>query len=45
MFDSKKKVKAASAEGLEHKLTGAQQQTLAFNRCLVLLYSNQVWME
>ena len=42
MFDSKKKVKATTADGLEHKLTESQQRTMTFNRCLLLLYTNQV---
>ena len=42
VFDSKKKVKATSADGLEHKLTAAQQKSLLFNRCLLSFYSNQV---
>ena len=42
MFDSKKKVKATTADGLEHKLTQTQQRTMAFNRCLLFFYTNQV---
>ncbi|XP_020610040.1 signal recognition particle subunit SRP72-like [Orbicella faveolata] len=42
VFDSKKKVKATTADGLEHKLTGTQQRTMAFNRCLLLFYTNQL---
>ncbi|KAJ7392451.1 Signal recognition particle core component [Desmophyllum pertusum] len=41
VFDSKKKVKATTADGLEHKLTESQQRTMTFNRCLLLLYTNQ----
>ena len=42
MFDSKKKVKSMTADGLEHKSTASQQRTMAFNRCLLLFYTNQV---
>ena len=42
VFDSKKKVKATTADGLEHKLTASQRKTMTFNRCLLLLYTNQV---
>ena len=42
MFDSKKKVKAMTADGLEHKLAASQQRTMMFNRCLLLFYTNQV---
>ncbi|CAH3021478.1 unnamed protein product [Porites evermanni] len=42
VFDSKKKVKATTADGLEHKLTAAQQKSLLFNRCLLSFYSNQL---
>ncbi len=42
MFDSKKKVKATTADGLEHKLTETQQRIMEFNRCLLLFYTNQV---
>lgn len=42
VFDSKKKVKATTADELEHKLTASQQQTMMFNRCLLLFYTNQL---
>ncbi len=42
VFDSKKKVKATTADGLEHKLTETQQRIMEFNRCLLLFYTNQV---
>ncbi|CAH3122603.1 unnamed protein product [Pocillopora meandrina] len=42
VFDSKKKVKSMTADGLEHKSTASQQRTMAFNRCLLLFYTNQL---
>ena len=45
VFDSKKKVKAITANELEHKLTGSQQQTMTFNRCLLNFHTNQVRSE
>ncbi|XP_002733922.1 signal recognition particle subunit SRP72-like [Saccoglossus kowalevskii] len=41
VFDSKKKMKAATADGLEHKLTREQRNTIALNKCLLLMYTNQ----
>lgn len=42
VFDSKKKMKSASSDGLEHKLTSRQRKNIAVNQCLMLLYTNQV---
>ncbi|XP_077992578.1 signal recognition particle subunit SRP72-like [Glandiceps talaboti] len=41
VFDSKKKMKSATADGLVHKLTEQQRTTIAFNQCLLLMYTNQ----
>ena len=45
VFDSKKKVKATTADELAHKLTASQQQTMTFNRCLLNFHTNQVRSE
>ncbi len=42
IFDSKKRVKAAMADGLEHKLTLSHQRTIARNNALLAMYTNQV---
>ncbi len=42
IFDSKKRVKAATAEGMEHKLTSAHRRTIARNNALLAMYTNQV---
>ncbi|XP_032220654.1 signal recognition particle subunit SRP72 isoform X2 [Nematostella vectensis] len=42
VFDSKKKVKATTIDGLQYKLTQAQFRNMEFNRCLLFLYSNQL---
>lgn len=42
LFDSKKKMKNATAEGVEHKLTSFQRKNIAFNQCLLTVYTNQV---
>lgn len=41
VFDSKKKMKNATLEGLEHKLTSRQRKNIALNHCLLALYTNQ----
>ncbi|XP_038065428.1 signal recognition particle subunit SRP72-like [Patiria miniata] len=41
VFDSKKKIKATTADGLQHKLTSSQQSAIAYNRCILMLYTNQ----
>ena len=42
IFDSKKRIKAASVEGLEHKLTTLHRATIARNNALLAMYTNQV---
>ncbi|XP_015908172.2 signal recognition particle subunit SRP72 [Parasteatoda tepidariorum] len=42
VFDSKKKIKTATAENLDTKLTSKQRQTIAMNNCLLLLHTNQL---
>ena len=42
LFDSKKKMKAATASGLQSKLLVVQRQKIAINQCLLHLHSNQV---
>lgn len=41
VFDSRKKVKAATSEAVRQRLTSVQRQTVDFNQCLLLMYSNQ----
>ncbi|XP_055606621.1 signal recognition particle subunit SRP72-like [Uranotaenia lowii] len=41
MFDSKKKMKAATSEQAEHKLTLKQKKLIAFNNCLLAFFTNQ----
>ncbi|TSK87423.1 Signal recognition particle subunit SRP72 [Bagarius yarrelli] len=41
VFDSKKKVKLMSADGVEHKLTRKQLQAIEFNKALLAMYTNQ----
>jgi signal recognition particle subunit SRP72 len=41
VFDSKKKMKNATLEGLEHKLTSRQRRNIALNHCLLTHYTNQ----
>lgn len=41
VFDSKKKVKLANAEGVEHKLSKRQLQAIEFNKALLSMYTNQ----
>lgn len=42
LFDSEKKLKAASSEKLQLKLTSTQKQVIDFNQCLLLLYMGKV---
>lgn len=42
VFDSKKRMKNATQEGVEHKLTSRQKKSIAYNQCLLALYTNQV---
>ncbi|KAK0075073.1 hypothetical protein PV325_007424 [Microctonus aethiopoides] len=41
VFSSKKRMKSATLEGLEHKLTSKQRKSIAYNQCLLALYTNQ----
>jgi len=41
VFDSRKKVKAATSDAVREKLTSVQRRTVDFNQCLLLMYSNQ----
>lgn len=42
IFDSKKRIKAATADGVEHKLTSHQRNAIAKNNALLAMYTNQV---
>ncbi len=42
VFDSKKKVKLTSAEGVENKLAKKQLQAIEINKALLAMYTNQV---
>ena len=42
MFDSKKKMKVATGDGLHQKLTAPQRQTIAINQSLLYMFMNQV---
>jgi len=42
IFDSKKRIKAATVEGLELKLTTAQRQAIARNNALLAMFTAQV---
>merc|ERR1712020_69246 len=42
IFDSKKRIKAATVEGLEHKLTSKHQAAIERNNALLAMYTNQV---
>ena len=41
MFDSKKKIKAATTSCPQHKLLRLQRRPVAMNQCLLYMYSNQ----
>uniref|UniRef100_A0A8C5BG61 Signal recognition particle subunit SRP72 n=1 Tax=Gadus morhua TaxID=8049 RepID=A0A8C5BG61_GADMO len=41
VFDSKKKVKLTSTDGVEHKLARRQLQAIDFNKALLAMYTNQ----
>ncbi|CAL7937724.1 unnamed protein product [Xylocopa violacea] len=41
VFDSKKRMKSATHDSLEHKLTSRQRRTIAYNQCLLALYTDQ----
>ncbi len=42
LFDSERKIKVATSDKVQHKLTTAQKQIIAFNQCLLFLYMNKV---
>uniref|UniRef100_T1IQJ0 Signal recognition particle subunit SRP72 n=1 Tax=Strigamia maritima TaxID=126957 RepID=T1IQJ0_STRMM len=42
VFDSKKRIKSATMEGMEFKLTSQQQRQIAINACLLLMHTNQL---
>lgn len=42
VFDSKKKIRSATADGLQNKLTSRQRKTIRINQCLLSAYTNQV---
>ena len=42
IFDSKKRIKAATVEGLENKLTSKHQSAISRNNALLAMYTNQV---
>lgn len=42
VFDSKKRMKSATHESLEHKLTSRQRRNIAYNQCLLAFYTDQV---
>jgi signal recognition particle subunit SRP72 len=41
VFDSKKKIKTATADSLKQKLTSSQRHTISMNQCLLYMYMNQ----
>ncbi|XP_041976354.1 signal recognition particle subunit SRP72 [Aricia agestis] len=41
VFDSRKRMKAATQDGLEHKLTSRQRASIAYNQAILAIYSNQ----
>ncbi|KAJ8317050.1 hypothetical protein KUTeg_004954 [Tegillarca granosa] len=41
VFDSKKKMKVATADNLKHKLTSRQRKSISVNQCLLHFYTNQ----
>ncbi|RUS82662.1 hypothetical protein EGW08_009565 [Elysia chlorotica] len=41
IFDSKRKIKAATGDSLKHKTVTAQRKHIDVNQCLVHMYSNQ----
>jgi len=42
VFDSRKKVKATTASGLENKLVSFQLEKIGCNRALLMMYGSQV---
>ncbi|KZC12385.1 PREDICTED: signal recognition particle subunit SRP72 [Dufourea novaeangliae] len=41
VFDSKKRMKSATHDSLEHKLTTRQRRNIAYNQCLLAFYTDQ----
>ncbi|CAH0727986.1 unnamed protein product, partial [Brenthis ino] len=41
VFDSRKRMKAATQDGLEHKLNSRQRAAIAYNQAVLAIYSNQ----
>ncbi|CAF4755791.1 unnamed protein product [Pieris macdunnoughi] len=41
VFDSRKRMKAATQEGLEHKLNSRQRAKIIYNQAILAIYSNQ----
>ncbi|XP_026485848.2 signal recognition particle subunit SRP72 [Vanessa tameamea] len=41
VFDSRKRMKAATQDGLEHKLNSRQRAIIAYNQAVLAIYSNQ----
>lgn len=41
VFDSKKKIRAALVDAVEHKLNSRQKKSIAFNNCVLALFTNQ----
>ncbi|XP_031773728.1 signal recognition particle subunit SRP72 [Apis florea] len=41
VFDSKKRMKSATHDSLEYKLTSRQKRNIAYNQCLLALYTDQ----
>ncbi|XP_045521419.1 signal recognition particle subunit SRP72 [Pieris brassicae] len=41
VFDSRKRMKAATQEGLEHKLNSRQRAKIVYNQAILAIYSNQ----
>ncbi|CAH0699705.1 unnamed protein product [Spodoptera exigua] len=41
VFDSRKRMKAATADGLEHKLNSRQRAAITYNQAILAIYSNQ----
>ncbi|XP_052751250.1 signal recognition particle subunit SRP72 [Galleria mellonella] len=41
VFDSRKRMKAATQDGLEHKLNSRQRASITYNQAILAIYSNQ----
>lgn len=41
VFDSKKKIRNALVDAVEHKLNNRQKKSIAYNNCILALYTNQ----